>query len=96
MEKREQEKYWSELIKEQKGSGQTKKSFCEVRKLNKATFYYWQRRLDCVKEEKGKGFEQLHPIVEHELRVSLRGGEVVLRSSSIESLSQVLKGLLDA
>lgn len=48
------------LLADQAASDQTKKDFCASRKINPATFYYWQRQ---IKEEQQPigGFQQLRP-----------------------------------
>ncbi len=36
---------WSEVIQEQRESGQTRRAFCEARGLNVGTFAWWKRKL---------------------------------------------------
>ena len=50
---------WDTILREQADSGLTKKSFCEQRGLNAATFYYWQRRLRITEEENSAGFHHV-------------------------------------
>lgn len=95
MENSSRQRYWAGILREQQASGLTKKAFCEARKINAATFYYWQRRVDKPVEEINAGFQQLQPFADHELTVCLPGGEVVLRSTCIATLAQVAKALAD-
>lgn len=36
---------WSELVREQKNSGQSIKSWCEERGIPRQQYFYWQRKL---------------------------------------------------
>ena len=47
-------------------------------------------------EVPNQGFVQLQAVADHELTVCLAGGEVVVRSTSITTLAQVVKALADA
>jgi hypothetical protein len=38
-------RYWSELITEQKASGQKARPFCREREISEYSFYKWRRRL---------------------------------------------------
>ena len=87
---------WDTILNEQADSGLTKKAFCEQRGFNVATFYYWQRRLRVSQEQSSGGFQRVLPAREHELTVCILGHEVTLRSSSVLTLAQVVKELLDA
>ena len=89
--------HWSEVLSTQATSGLSKKAFCAERRINPATFYYWQRRLRTLtQDEQQEGFERLLPQGDHELSLQLSGGEVILRSRSLAALSQVLQALVDA
>ncbi|MFT5885843.1 MAG: nitrate/TMAO reductase-like tetraheme cytochrome c subunit, partial [Arcticibacterium sp.] len=46
---------WQEILIEFSGSGVTAKQFCKERSINKATFYYWKKKLSANKEHL-KGF----------------------------------------
>ena len=87
---------WDKLLTEQSASGLSKKTFCEQRGLNPATFYYWQRRLRQPLEESTLGFQQVLVQQEHELTVCLSGVELVLRSPSVSTLGEVIKALVGA
>ena len=84
-------------MQEQVDSGLSKKAFCAERAINVATFYYWQRRLDELRvETQVVGFQELHPTREHELRLHISCGAVLIRSRSLAALGRVLKALADA
>lgn len=91
------EALWKVLLGEQSVSGLSKKAFCEQRGLNPATFYYWQRRFRAAQPpSSASGFHRLVVQEEHEVKVCLPQGEVVLRSASATTLAQVIKRLVDA
>jgi hypothetical protein len=45
-------KHWQELIDLQKTSGQTRKVFCDERKINLHTLTYWKQKLSGKKSSK--------------------------------------------
>ena len=97
MDKIARRQHWSGILEEQGASGLSKKAFCADRDINAATFYYWQRRLsELSSEEESMDFHEILPVHEHELSLSLFGGEVVMRSCSLAVLGRVLQALADA
>jgi hypothetical protein len=69
MNTKQREQHWSGILCEQSESGLSKQAFCASRQINAATFYYWQRRLQDKEESVSAGFQQLKPLVGHELSV---------------------------
>jgi len=49
---------WQEVLNEFSGSGITAMQFCKERSINKATFYYWKKKLSANKEHP-KGFLEI-------------------------------------
>lgn len=96
MENSSRRDHWIGIFAAQRASGLTKKAFCASRNIKPATFYYWQKKVNAPDEVPNQGFVQLQAVADHELTVCLAGGEVVVRSTSITTLAQVVKALADA
>ena len=96
MNTKQREQHWSGILCEQSESGLTKQALCVRRQINAATFYYWQRRLQDKEESVSAGFQQLKPLVGHELSIRIGSTDMILRSSSPDTLAQVIKALADA
>jgi transposase-like protein len=59
---------WEQIVMQQKESGQTTKEFCEHHGINRATFYYWKKKLSehssfirVKSEEISSGLELVYP-----------------------------------
>jgi hypothetical protein len=79
-----------QLMSDQSASGQSKQDFCADRKINPATFYYWQKRLR-ESESPGVGFTPIKVSVTKTIEIQLASGQwLAVRSSDVDMLAEVL------
>ena len=87
-----------QLMSEQSASGQSKQDFCAARKINPATFYYWQKRLR-DKKKPDEGFRSVRIAASKTVEVQLAPGRwMAIRSADSDMLAEILVkiGMSDA
>jgi len=81
------------LLSEHSVSGLSKKAFCELKGIDPAVFYYWQRRLSTTEVEQSC-FTELKVSKSYEVELNLgKGTWVGLRSQSLATLAGLIEAL---